>query len=80
MLRERRRSDLLSAATGFALGLSAWAIPLEVAMAQARLPGNSAACRPPSSTAPHEALQLAVSRQPKLAKRISIDVDPLSML
>jgi primosomal protein N' (replication factor Y) (superfamily II helicase) len=27
-----------------------------------------------------EALQLAVSRQPKLAKRISIDVDPLSML
>ena len=27
-----------------------------------------------------EALQLAVSRQPKLSKRISIDVDPLSML
>jgi primosomal protein N' (replication factor Y) len=27
-----------------------------------------------------EALQLAVSRQPKLAKRTSIDVDPLSML
>jgi primosomal protein N' (replication factor Y) len=27
-----------------------------------------------------EALQLAVSRQPKLAKRLSIDVDPLSML
>jgi primosomal protein N' (replication factor Y) len=27
-----------------------------------------------------EALQLAVSRKPKLAKRISIDVDPLSML
>jgi primosomal protein N' (replication factor Y) len=27
-----------------------------------------------------EALQLAVSRTPSLAKRISIDVDPLSML
>jgi primosomal protein N' (replication factor Y) len=27
-----------------------------------------------------EALQLAVSRQPKLARRVSIDVDPLSML
>jgi primosomal protein N' (replication factor Y) len=27
-----------------------------------------------------EALQLAVSRHPKLAKRVSIDVDPLSML
>ena len=27
-----------------------------------------------------EALQLALSRQPKLSKRISIDVDPLSML
>ena len=27
-----------------------------------------------------EALQLAVSRKPSLAKRISIDVDPLSML
>ena len=27
-----------------------------------------------------EALQLAVSRKPALAKRISIDVDPLSML
>ena len=27
-----------------------------------------------------EALQLAVTRQPKLSKRISIDVDPLSML
>ena len=26
-----------------------------------------------------EALQLAVSRTPKLAKRISIDVDPLSI-
>jgi hypothetical protein len=27
-----------------------------------------------------EALQLAVARLPKLAKRIAIDVDPLSML
>jgi primosomal protein N' (replication factor Y) len=33
-----------------------------------------------SRKAMREALQLAVSRQPKLAKRISIDVDPLSML
>jgi hypothetical protein len=27
-----------------------------------------------------EALQLAVSRSPSLARRVSIDVDPLSML
>jgi hypothetical protein len=27
-----------------------------------------------------EALQLAVSRKPSLAKRVSIDVDPMSML
>ena len=27
-----------------------------------------------------EALQLAVSRKPELAKRFSVDVDPLSML
>jgi hypothetical protein len=27
-----------------------------------------------------EALQLAMSRKPSLAKRVSIDVDPLSML
>jgi hypothetical protein len=27
-----------------------------------------------------EALQLALSRKPSLARRISIDVDPLSML
>jgi hypothetical protein len=27
-----------------------------------------------------EALQLAVSRKPSLVKRVSIDVDPLSML
>jgi len=33
-----------------------------------------------SRKAMREALQLAVSRMPKLAKRISIDVDPLSML
>ncbi len=33
-----------------------------------------------SRKAMREALQLAVSRQPKLAKRISIDIDPLSML
>ncbi len=33
-----------------------------------------------SRKAMREALQLAVSRQPGLAKRISIDVDPLSML
>jgi primosomal protein N' (replication factor Y) len=33
-----------------------------------------------SRKAMREALQLAVSRQPKLAKRLSIDVDPLSML
>jgi primosomal protein N' (replication factor Y) len=33
-----------------------------------------------SRKAMREALQLAVTRQPKLAKRISIDVDPLSML
>ena len=33
-----------------------------------------------SRKAMREALQLAVSRQPQLAKRISIDVDPLSML
>jgi primosomal protein N' (replication factor Y) len=33
-----------------------------------------------SRKAMREALQLAVSRQPKLAKRVSIDVDPLSML
>jgi len=33
-----------------------------------------------SRKAMREALQLAVSRRPKLAKRISIDVDPLSML
>ena len=33
-----------------------------------------------SRKAMREALQLAVSRQPRLAKRISIDVDPLSML
>ncbi len=33
-----------------------------------------------SRKAMREALQLAVSRTPKLAKRISIDVDPLSML
>jgi primosomal protein N' (replication factor Y) len=33
-----------------------------------------------SRKAMREAMQLAVSRQPKLAKRISIDVDPLSML
>ena len=60
MFRERRRSDLLSAAIGFALGLSAWASSLELAMAQARAAGNTAACRPPSSIAPDEALQLAV--------------------
>ncbi len=33
-----------------------------------------------SRKAMREALQLALSRQPKLAKRLSIDVDPLSML
>jgi primosomal protein N' (replication factor Y) len=33
-----------------------------------------------SRKAMREALQLAVTRQPKLVKRISIDVDPLSML
>ncbi len=33
-----------------------------------------------SRKAMREALQLAVTRQPKLSKRISIDVDPLSML
>jgi primosomal protein N' (replication factor Y) len=33
-----------------------------------------------SRKAMREALQLAVARRPKLAKRISIDVDPLSML
>ena len=33
-----------------------------------------------SRKAMREALQLAVSRKPSLAKRISIDVDPLSML
>jgi primosomal protein N' (replication factor Y) len=33
-----------------------------------------------SRKAMREALQLAMSRKPKLAKRISIDVDPLSML
>jgi primosomal protein N' (replication factor Y) len=33
-----------------------------------------------SRKAMREALRLAVSRQPKLAKRISIDIDPLSML
>ncbi len=33
-----------------------------------------------SRKAMREALQLALSRKPSLAKRISIDVDPLSML
>jgi primosomal protein N' (replication factor Y) len=33
-----------------------------------------------SRKAMREALQLAVSRKPALARRISIDVDPLSML
>jgi len=59
MFRERRRSNLLTTGIGFTLGLSAWVSSLEVVTAQARVPGNTAACRPPSSTAPDEALQLA---------------------
>jgi len=57
---EPRRIDQLSAAIGFVLALSAWTSPHEVVMAQARPLGNTAACRPPSSIAPDEALQLAV--------------------
>ena len=60
MVRERQRSDLLKAAMGVVLVLSAWATPLELILAQSRPAGNAAACRPPSSIAPDEALQLAV--------------------
>ncbi|HSE66066.1 MAG TPA: serine protease [Gemmatimonadales bacterium] len=60
MFRDRRRNNLLSTAIGFTVWLWAWASPLEVAAVQARAAGGTTACRPPSSTAPDEALQLAV--------------------
>jgi len=60
MRYEPRRIDRLSAAIGFVLALSAWTSLHGVVIAQARPLGNTAACRPPSSVAPEEALQLAV--------------------
>src|SRR5881392_2407125 len=60
MERQRPRSDRLISAIGLALGLSAWASLSQPAMAQSNPTGNQAGCRPSSSTAPAEALRLAV--------------------
>jgi len=56
MLRARNPFERLIVAIG--VGLAAWASPLAAGMAQAA--GDTPACRPPSSIAPDEALQLAV--------------------
>jgi trypsin-like peptidase len=60
MSREQRRSNRLKLSIGIAFGLVAWASPLSVVTAQARVVGSATGCRPTSSTAPAEALQLAV--------------------
>ena len=67
MSRERRRIDLVTTVIGLVLGLSVGTSPLAV-VAQTRPPGNATACRPNSSVAPEEALQLVVKLKSYVGK------------
>jgi primosomal protein N' (replication factor Y) len=76
MRAARQLADDTRAATGFAL-LGPAPAPLTKLRGEHRaqffLKGNNRRIM-------REALQLALSRHPSLAKRVSVDVDPLSML
>ena len=59
MLQRQVQGELLSRGIVLAAALSAWAGPIQLS-AQARPTAQNAGCRPSSSTAPEEALRLAV--------------------